>query len=147
MSQLREDEADYPICDSCLHYLRDHIIAVTGEAAKVTMRAGGWGVCCFGHCFCLPTRKTIRLPRFLVETPPKKTDTATSVREAELSKSIEARTLQRLANFVGKNPLSRVIQRMFIVQRRGSLYMQALLTRMSASLDESRKAMKNIRTT
>jgi hypothetical protein len=141
-SQLRDDEADYPICDSCLHYLRDHFITVTGKAARVTMRVGGWEVCCFGHCFGLPTRKTIRLPRFLVEAPPKKTGTAISLREAESSKSIEAWTLQRLANFVGKNPLNRVIQRMFIVQRRGSLYMQALFTRMRASLDEDRKQRK-----
>ena len=127
-----DEMKDYPICDCCLHYLRDPIVAVTGEQPKIRVRLIGWWLCHFDYCSPfgpLPTNKTVRLPRVLVEE-------SAQIREVKPLKSIETRVFEALAWFIGDKPLKRLALRLFLIQRKGSFYLQALTTKMNGLVEE-----------
>jgi hypothetical protein len=126
---------EYPICDSCLYELHDRIVAATGEKPNVRVRLKiSWMVCRFNYCFVppfgsAPTNKTIRLPRVIAEGSPQ-------IRQVKPLRSIEMRFFEALAWFIGNKPLKRLALRMFLIQRKGSFYLQALTTKMNGIIEE-----------
>ena len=81
------------------------------------------------------TRKSIQLPTCLIETRNERTY-APQMREIKSLKPVEARVFEVLAYFIGKNPLKRIAEHLFMRQRLGSRYLQTLATRFTTLLEE-----------
>ena len=103
---MSEEESEYPVCDMCLHRLTPKIHELTGEVPKITLHTrwdgSGCGFC-WGLRIPMPTLKTVRLPRFLVEGKPQRMVPPTA--------QCEQRILWYLFSFVGDNPFHGITQR------------------------------------
>ncbi len=105
-AHMSEEEHEYPICDMSLHRLTPRIRELTGEAPKITLHTRWDGsVCsfCYASRIGMPTMKTVRLFRFLIEGKPRRMAPPTAQREE--------RILWYLFSFVGDNPFHDITQR------------------------------------